>query len=94
MAGLQIGYLPLAIETGRYTNTPFRERQCRLCGCGEVEDQVHFFTICPTFRHIRTQLINHCAILDPNFYHYSLLLKTKFILCCYNDLTIRLMLNM
>ena len=83
MAGLRVGCLPLAIGTGRYTNTPFRERLCRLCGCKVVEDQVHFLTICPKFSHIRTQLFNRCATVDPNFYHYSLLLKTKSSLSQY-----------
>ena len=42
MAGLRFGCLPLAVEVGRYTGTPYRERVCRLCNCGEVEDQHHF----------------------------------------------------
>ena len=64
---------------------------CCYIGCWEVADQAHFVTICPTFRHNRTQLFNHCATPDPNFYHSSLLLKIKFILC--NDLTVKLILD-
>ena len=45
MAGLRFGCLPLAVEVGRYTGTPYRERVCRLCNCGEVEDQHHFLII-------------------------------------------------
>ena len=64
---------------------------CCYIGCWEVADQAHFLTICPTFRHKRTQLYNHCATLDPNFYHSSLLLKIQLII--YNDLTVKLTLD-
>ena len=32
IAGLRLGCLPLAVEVGRYTGTPYKERACRLCG--------------------------------------------------------------
>ena len=94
MVGLRTGCLPLAVETGRYTSTPFGERLCRLCDCGEVEDQVHFLIICPTLLHLRTIMFNHCTAADPNFYHYSPLVKTKFILQQYNDFIVKLILQM
>ena len=40
---------------------------CRLCSCGEVEDQVHFLTICPALLQYRTRLFNQCATLDSSF---------------------------
>ena len=94
MAGLRMGCLPLAVETGRYTNTPFGERLCRLCDGREVKDQVHFLIICPTLLHLRMIMFNHCAAADPNFYHYSPLVKTKFILRQYNDFIVKLILQM
>ena len=43
--GLQAGCLPLAVEVGKYTAVPHRQRMCRLCDSGEVEDQAHFLSI-------------------------------------------------
>ena len=31
MMGLRVGCLPLAVEVGRYTGVPYRQRVCRLC---------------------------------------------------------------
>ena len=39
----------LAIEKGRYSNTPRVER---LCSCGEVQTIFHGFTSCPDTRHL------------------------------------------
>ena len=47
MAGLGMGCLPLAVETGRYSHIPYQERVCQLCNWGEEEDQAHFIAICP-----------------------------------------------
>ena len=38
MMGLRAGCLPLVVEVGRYTGVPYRQRVCRLCDSGEVED--------------------------------------------------------
>ena len=68
MAGLRMGCLPLAVETGRYSGTPYQERVCRLCDRGDVEDQSHFLCICPVFKDLRFQLFNHCNSLSQTFY--------------------------
>ena len=34
---LRCGVIPLAIETGRYTNTPVDQRLCRLCNLNQME---------------------------------------------------------
>ena len=95
MAGLRTGCLILAIETGRYTNTPFGERLCRFCDGGEVEDKVLFSIICPALLHFGTLMFNHCTAADPNFYHYSPLVKTKYsILRPYNDNIVVLIFQM
>ena len=39
----------LAIEKGRYSNTPCDER---LCSCGEVQTIIHCFTACPVTQHL------------------------------------------
>ena len=50
MAGLRMGCFPLAVETGRYSTTPYEERVCRLCDWRDVKDQSHFLCICPAFK--------------------------------------------
>ena len=44
--GLRAGCLPLAVEVGRYTGVPYRQRVCRLCVSGEVEEQAHVLINC------------------------------------------------
>ena len=85
MAGLRMGCLPLAVETGRYTRVPYRQRVCQLCDRGEVEDQCHFLAICPAFRHLRLKLFNYCHYKSTNFYHLTLQDKIKYILCNYDN---------
>ena len=60
IAGLRLGCLPLAVEVGRYTGTPYLERACRLCGTGEMEGQHHFEINCPSLTQIRQKLFMHC----------------------------------
>ena len=55
LAGLQTGFMPLGVEAGQYTGTPYCQRTCRLCDRGEVEHQHHFLIICPTFKNPRLQ---------------------------------------
>ena len=45
MAGLHMGCLPLAVETGRYSHIPYQERVCWQCNRGEVEDLAHFIAV-------------------------------------------------
>ena len=50
LAGLRIGWLSLAVATGRCSKTPYCEfeRVCRLCDRREVEDQSYVYVrICP-----------------------------------------------
>ena len=51
--GLQAVCLPLAVEVGRYTGVSHRQRVCRLCDGGEVEDQAHFLINCHKLNCIR-----------------------------------------
>ena len=41
VACLRMGCLPLEVETGRYTGTPYEQRICKLCRSAP-EDQEHF----------------------------------------------------
>ena len=46
IAKLRSGTLPLAIETGRYTNVPIENRTCTLCSNNLIEDEIHFMCVC------------------------------------------------
>ena len=56
MAGLRTGCLPLAVEVGRYTSIPFRQRLCQVCRGSTVEDQTHFLLYCTKLNSIRSDL--------------------------------------
>ena len=45
VAGLRMGCLPLEVETGRYTETHYEQRICKLRKSAP-EDQKHFLLIC------------------------------------------------
>ena len=53
MAGLRVGCLPLDVQTGRYTGTPYCQQTCCLCGFGEVEDKHHLLIVCPTLKELK-----------------------------------------
>ena len=60
MAQLRLGILPLAIETGRYTNIPVNERYCFSCKHEKkVEDEYHFVYECALYNCIRSNLIKY-----------------------------------
>ena len=54
IAKLRSGTLPLAIETGRYTNVPLENRTCTLCSNNLIEDEIHFMCVCEKLQHIRS----------------------------------------
>ena len=47
IACFRSGTLSLAIETGRFTNVLLENRTCTLCNNEEIEDEIHFFCVCP-----------------------------------------------
>ena len=71
---LRCGVLPLAIETGRYKNTPVDQRLCRLCNLNQIEDESHFLCQCTLYKTMRTTLYLHISsiyltnftLLTPN----------------------------
>ena len=85
-----MGCLPLAVDTGHYSDNPYQERVCQLSNRAEVEDQAHFIAICPRFNDVRLKLYNHCYSITDNFYQLSQTIftlhnKIKFILCNYDN---------
>ena len=94
MMGLRAGCLPLAVEVGRYTGVPYRQRVCRVCGSGEVEDQIHFLINCPKLNCIRQNLFSHCLTLSSDFIYLSDHNKCAFLLCVKDIKSISLILQM
>ena len=45
----------LEIEKGRYNKIERKNRICKLCNRGEIEDEYHFFSICPHYLSYRNQ---------------------------------------
>ena len=71
----------LAIEKGRYSNTP---REERLCSCGEVQTIFHCFTSCPDTQHLLNGKVFtslHDVFQDENF---CLLTSSNLVLCLNN----------
>ena len=47
----------LAIETGRYTSIPRRERICTFCNTNVVENEFHFLLACPYYIDLRRKYL-------------------------------------
>ena len=73
---LRLGVLPLAIETGRYINTPLEERLCTLCDINEVETEYHFVFVCRRYEDLRDNLLNILNL--EKTYFISMSLADKF----------------
>ena len=71
-AQFRSGILPLAIETGRFTNVSLRNRTCLVCNSGEIEDEFHFLCCCIKYslersklhRKIKTDVVNFNSLDD------------------------------
>ena len=46
---LCISNYKLMIETGRYEQTPLKDRFCPVCNSGIIEDEFHFLLHCPKY---------------------------------------------
>ncbi len=45
------------IETGQYCNEKRKNRLCKICNEGVVEDQNHFVWYCPAYNEIRDNFV-------------------------------------
>ena len=75
-AKLRMGILPLALETGRYTNTALKERGCFYCN-GEIEDELHFICNCKLYTKYRETLFESMAKVFTDF--SEMYVKEKFL---------------
>jgi len=72
----------LAIETGRYTNTPQNERLWKSCNINLVESEYHFLLVCPKYRELRTKFFK------PYYFHWPSFNKFESLMCSNNKKTI------
>ena len=60
----------LMIEFGRYHKPkaiPREERLCRNCNLNEVENEIHFLTLCSKYETERTELYKNISLKNANF---------------------------
>ena len=56
----------LVIEQGRYNKTNRNRRTCKLC-INEIEDEMHFILLCPSYVNLRKQFINRITVKSRLF---------------------------
>ena len=66
LAQYRAGILPLAVETGRFSNTPLEERICISCK-ENVEDEFHVLCSCPQYNELREILYAVAQNSEPEF---------------------------
>jgi hypothetical protein len=65
---LRLSNHTLMIEKGRHQNIKLFDRTCPFC-TGEVENELHFLVKCPTYFHIRQQLLDKIKEITMGFYY-------------------------
>ena len=77
-------YLPLAIETRRYTRlkTPVFERLCKFCDTNAIEDETHILVDCEFYSDLRYQLFKSAQSIDNYFMYYDSLSKLLLTELC------------
>ncbi len=81
IAQIGCGILPLRIEIGRFRGEKLEERLCQICHSHEIEDEIHFVTVCNAYEIYRQQLYE--SITDEHF--TSLGDKDKFVYLLKNE---------
>ena len=58
IAKIRLSSHKLAIEQGRYNKTNRNRRTCKLC-INEIEDEMHFILLCPSYVNLREKKISN-----------------------------------
>ena len=67
----------LAIESGRYDDTPRSDRLCKFCNLNVVENEYHFLLVCPLYIDIRKKYFNSYYCHWPTLKKFENLMSTK-----------------
>ena len=79
IAKIRSGRLPLAIETGLYSNTPLENRLCTLFSSRLIESEFHFICICSKFEIIRKNIL-FSILQNGQILKYQIVKQNSFIL--------------
>jgi len=63
---LRSGSNKLEIDMGRRLNLDKKERLCKNCSTGSVEDELHFLIQCPNYNNLRNELYNKISKVSKN----------------------------
>ena len=66
----------LAIETGRYNNTPRRDRRCNLCNSDTLGDEYHFLFECRILQNVRKKFLKQQYQQSPNTLKFEQLMQS------------------
>ena len=69
--------MPLAIEEGRRQNIDVRDRICKFCNLGDIEDEYHFLLVCPFYEVLRQDFLPLYCQTEPNIQKLTRILQTK-----------------
>ena len=67
----------LAIETGRYDNTPRENRKCSKCQMNQIENEYHFLLVCPAYRELRKKYFKKYYCSWPTINKFTSLMSNK-----------------
>ena len=70
------------IETGRYEQTPPKDRFCPVCNSGIIEDEFHFLLHCPKYSIPKEKFNNQ---IQHNFVNLNKLSGTELIITLMNS---------
>ena len=76
LAKLRLNSHKLNIETGRHRQIERNLRICTLCNMNDIEDEFHFFLVCPFYTHFRNIYIEKYYRNRPSMYKFIALLKS------------------
>ena len=79
---LRISKYRLMIETGRYEQTPHKDRFCPVCNSGIIEDEFHFLLHCPKYSIPKGKFNNQ---FQHNFVNFNKLSSTELIITLINS---------
>lgn len=67
----------LAIESGRYNNTPREERLCIHCNMNTIENEYHFLLVCPFYADLRRKYLSPYYCRWPTLNKFKSLMQNK-----------------
>lgn len=66
----------LPVETGRWNDTPYANRNCTLCK-SDLGDEYHYIMVCKAFSKVRSSLLPLHSYKNPNTVKYKQLLNSS-----------------